>query len=164
MVPPCGAEAGSRCAFVTSAMYTGDLDGLAGADAKCREAADSDLPHLHGRSFKAWLSDSGADAADRLQHAAVPYRLVNGTIIASDWNDLTDGTLDAQLIRTENGDWATLVSVWTGTKQDGTEESETCQDWTSPSNSELGWHGSTEFTDSRWTHLGTGTCDWSRPL
>ena len=164
IVTTCGAEVDSRCAFVTSANYTGDLDGLAGADVKCREAADSGLPHLHGRRFKAWLSDSGADAADRLEHAAVPYRLVDGTKIADHWTDMTDGTLDAQLIRTENGDWATLVGVWTGTKQDGTEESETCQDWTSPSNSELGWHGTTEFTDSRWTHLGNGNCDWSRPL
>ena len=47
---------------------------------------------------KSWASVQIArvkvvSAGDRLAHSSVPYRLVEGTEVASGWDDLTDGQL-----------------------------------------------------------------------
>src|SRR6185312_9164199 len=55
--------------FLTSGRFTGDLGGLAGADALCQGAASNG--QLAG-TFKAWLSDDLASAASRFTHATVP--------------------------------------------------------------------------------------------
>jgi hypothetical protein len=81
-----GVVNGAKRVFVSSETYTGDLGGLDGADAKCQALADA--AHLGG-TFKAWLSTSTVDAADRLTHSTRPYTLVDGTLIANDWTDLT---------------------------------------------------------------------------
>lgn len=128
----CGS-AYARCVFVTSQTYTGNLDGLSGADSKCQELADA--AGLSG-SFKAWLSDSTTEAHDRLAQAAVPYVRVDGVHVAKNWTDLTDGSLLAPIDKDETGDLVFAENVWTGTRSDGTTShlngTETqCNDWTS---------------------------------
>lgn len=100
-----------KTVFITSQVFNGNLGGLAGADAKCQQLATA---AGLGGTYKAWLSDSTTDARDRLTHATVPYRLVDGTTVANDFTDLTDGSLDAPINRAENG---TVVGdrPWTGT-------------------------------------------------
>src|SRR3989344_4313337 len=72
--------------FVTSTLYSGNLGGLAGADARCQERAN--VANLGG-TWKAWLSDTTTSAASRLEHSPNPYTLVNGRIIADNWEGLT---------------------------------------------------------------------------
>src|SRR5262249_23852873 len=84
-MPPNG-----KLVFVSSTTYTGNLGGLSGADAKCQSLATS---AGHTGTFKAWLSDDLVDAKSRLTHAMMPYVLVDGTIVATGFNDLTSGTL-----------------------------------------------------------------------
>lgn len=101
--------------FITSQAFNGNLGGLAGADAKCQQLADA--AELDG-TFKAWLSDSTTDARDRLTQATVPYRLVDGTTVANDFTDLTDGSLAAPINRNEqNG--TVGERPWTGTNSAG---------------------------------------------
>src|SRR5262245_31188313 len=81
--PP--ASVGNRI-FVTSKVYVGGLlGGLDGADAKCNErAAAAGLP----RTYKAWLSTLTDSPSSRMTHLVGKYTLVDGTLVASGWDDL----------------------------------------------------------------------------
>jgi hypothetical protein len=81
--------------FVTSVEYTGNLGGLAGADTSCMAAARDSA--LAGASWAAWLSDDVRDAIDRIPFPDAEYQLLDGTVVANDLADLTDGTLDAPI-------------------------------------------------------------------
>jgi len=127
-----------KTVFVTSTLYTGNLGGLAGADAKCNERAR--IGGLGG-DFKAWLSDSKTSAAERLTHATVPYVLVDGTVLAKDWADLVKGDLEMPIRLTEFVQWPTTVPhppgcadsiVWTNTTEKGViaAKNGSCHDWT----------------------------------
>jgi len=168
--PPCGS--GSKCVFVSSQVWDGTLGGLAGADLKCQQAADAGLVWLHGRTFRAWLSDRTTSAAARLTHAAMPYRLVDGTEIASSWTDLTDGMLAHAIDRTEQGVAPGLPEyAWTGTNPDGSiyttiPPSYFCEDWTY-----IFWDalvGIAGAADATWTAYSSSpqaqTCDASYHL
>lgn len=144
----CTCELGQLCIeskcvkpkkiFVTSTLYSGDLGGLAGADAKCQARALAG--GLDGK-YAAWLSDSTNSAAARLSHATVPYVLVDGTVVAKNWTELTGGNLRAPIRLTELVDWPPIVPhpewcsstiVWTNTRDDGSlpEKNHSCNNWT----------------------------------
>src|SRR4051794_402552 len=83
--PPVACGSSSSCVFVSSALYSGALGGLSGADSKCQGlAAAAGLPG----SYKAWLADTTGAPISRFVHSTGPYRLVNGTTIAANWTDL----------------------------------------------------------------------------
>ena len=135
--------------FVTSQTYTGNLGGLAGADAKCQNLADA--AGLPG-TFKAWLSDGTTSAASRFIQRPVPYALVGDTIISYSWNDLTDGSLLHPINLDENGNLVEEV-VWTNTTTSGGIWSPInhCINWTSVDFGEFGGIGVSTATDERWT-------------
>jgi hypothetical protein len=86
--------------FVSSAIYSGNMGGFAGADAKCQSLANA---ASLGATFRAFLSDDTNSAASRLTHASVPYQLVDGSVIANNWTGLTSGTLLHTINLTETG-------------------------------------------------------------
>lgn len=89
-----------RRVFATSQVFTGDLGGLAGADAKCQEAAASlDPPGL----FRAWISTDAESPATRFVRSEVPYVDLDLMPIATDWDDLTDGMIEGGIYKTETG-------------------------------------------------------------
>ncbi len=112
-----GEESGVNRVFVTSTRYDGNLGGLAGADTKCQDIANA---KGMGGTWKAWLSDSKTSASSRLIHSNNPYVLLDGSIVANNWTDLTDGTLQTPINMDENG-YQTIneMAVWTSTKVDG---------------------------------------------
>jgi hypothetical protein len=127
----CGS--GGPCTvFVTSSLYDGNLGGLAGGDAKCQaRAAAAGLPG----TYRAWLSGNALHASSRFDPSAGPYRLVNGTSIATNLSDLTDGALAAPIHVTESGDFidgSAQTWVWTATQSDGTTFGQTCSNSASP--------------------------------
>ena len=151
---------GAACTvFVTSTTYTGDLGGIDGADAKCQALANEE--HLGG-TFFAWLSVLAPPATypgTRFTRARVPYALLNGTHLAGDWNDLTDGALDALFDVTETGHElqlgeATHVATATTTNGDGGTIhgffTPDCAGWTTAS-IQFGLHGTTTSTGTAWT-------------
>jgi hypothetical protein len=149
--------------FVSSALYTGNLGGLAGADAKCQALADA---AKLGGTYRAWLSDVKTNARTRLVHSTVPYVLVDGTVVASDWFALVSGSLDHAINKTESGGvppMGTLIclagspSVWTLTGTGGAVQGNyDCSGWMSGSISsdagsiEMVW-GVADSKDSKWT-------------
>ena len=76
--------------FITSKTVTGNMGGLAGADAICNKlAAIANVPG----TYKAWLSDSKQSPNTRLTYASGAYVLLDGTPLANNWADLVDGPL-----------------------------------------------------------------------
>jgi hypothetical protein len=173
----CGGGS-SRCVFVTSSGHNGDLGGLAGADAICQGLADSSGSLAAHGTYKAWLSAAGTgnSAAERLAHATVPYKRVDGSTVADDWADLTDGSLDHPINITEGGDTFVCSGVgpfsngcvWTSTEPDGSARItdlnplyDSCGTWTNSTDDAVGWLGWPAEVSVLWTHWAQGpfACD-----
>ena len=102
--------------FVTSQSHNGDFGGLSGADSFCQGLAMT--AGLSG-TYKAWLSDNTGSPSTRFTQASVPYRLLDGTTIANDWTDLTDGTIQAPINLNEYGSPVSSSMVFSFTMVDG---------------------------------------------
>jgi hypothetical protein len=152
-------------------MYSGALGGLAGADALCQARASA--AGLTG-TFMAWIATAAGSPATRFTRAAVPYVLVNGTVIANNWADLTDGTLAAPIDRTElNGAPPTgntscagggNRTVWSGVNGSGAYSgSDSCSGFSSTSGGGLwGWLDRSDISWTQW--CSGGLCSWVSPL
>ncbi|MCA9635951.1 MAG: DUF4215 domain-containing protein, partial [Myxococcales bacterium] len=147
--------------FLTKELFTGDLGGIAGADAKCQEAAKLGgyLPWPGEKfTYKAWLAAPGCAPADRFPPADRPYRRVDSNEVASSFADLTDGNLDLWNVCSETH--SCLVGeddlpVWTGVKPDGKNgpdlASSTCNFWTLDGDFFFGKLGNARYRDPRWS-------------
>lgn len=126
-----------RRVFVTSAVFSGDLGGRAGADAKCQAAAESaGAPGV----FRAWLSTDSTSPADAFVQSGVPYTRFDGVQVAANWKDLIDGTLSAPISVSELGGLPAVgshacfpqdaLAAWTGTSATGVSlMTGTCDNW-----------------------------------
>ena len=153
---------GPKRVFVTSQTYDGNLGGLIGADSKCQVLAES--VNL-GSTFKAWLSDSSTSAASRFAQSSLNYVMLNGTVIANGWTDLTDGTIDNLLNRDETNTVRASVTVWTNTSTGGAVKSATsCEDWSNNSSGIQSYYGVTNWADYEWTDSSYNPCNQVRRL
>ena len=130
-----GPPGAARFVFATSLTRTGQLGGLAGADAFCQQRAS--FANLPG-PYMAWLSTSAASPATRMTRSEGPYKLVNGATVANNWADLTDGTLRTPINIDESGQGAAgeyicrIGQVWSNTDVQGNAAgANSCNDWTS---------------------------------
>lgn len=145
--------------FVTSAPFkAGKLNGIIGADYECRHrATNMFLPN--GERYKAWLSTSEVQPADRLYHARGPYVLVNGLQVAANWDALTSGTLENPINVSEKSETVS-AAVWTGTDIKGLRIPNTqhCSDWTYNDSDQTGWFAVSTATDAFWTQAVESDC------
>ncbi len=160
--------------FTTSQTYTGALGGLSGADAKCQAlATQANLPG----TYKAWLSDGSGSPSTRFTHSTVPYKLVDGTVVANDWTSLVSGTLQHAIDKSESNGApgkdnsglslpTGVTLVWTSTKFDGTAVSGTdCLSWTSSASNQPSEWGRDDATNAYWSQwASSGSCGWVAPL
>src|SRR5262245_8934869 len=70
-----GGNPNERRVFVTSAVYSGALGGIPGADEKCQALAGA-----LGGSWRAWVGDGDSSPAQNFTQSAVPYVLVGGDV------------------------------------------------------------------------------------
>jgi hypothetical protein len=134
-----GGGPAANLVFVTSTTQSGNLGGLAGADAICSTlAGNAGLPG----TFVALLSTSTVDARNRLAGARGWVR-PDGRVVADTIEDLFDGSVYHPILLTEDGERirdvlddpdAETVTVFTGSRADGlrrsNEAAEFCRDWT----------------------------------
>jgi hypothetical protein len=120
--------------FSTGTRRNGDLGGLAAADARCDSLGTAAYPG--SGPWVAWLSDSTADARDRIAQPGAGGAYVfapvpstpgvsvspPGTILAHDLTDLTDGFLLGV---------PAAGRIWTGTDSTGSATGSDCLGWTS---------------------------------
>jgi hypothetical protein len=151
----------NRLIFVSSALYTGNLGGLTGADSKCQGLADA--AGLCG-TFKAWLSDGTGNAVDRLTHATGDYVLTDGHVVATGWTALTTATLQHAIDVTEaEGDapvgtvkcgGSPQTPVWTGAASNGIGPANgSCSNWGSTSSGPGAAFGNANATNAAWSGL-----------
>ncbi len=151
----------TKIVFVTSLTYNGNLNGLSGADGKCQSLAQ--IENLTG-TFKAWLSSGGTSAKDRLTHNTGPYVLPDGTVIAKNWNDLTNGNLKANINVAENSNpVGGSPYAWTYTTTSGgpVGDGNNCNNWTTTGNvlsTKDGRRGLNTSSSSGWTEAGYSDC------
>ena len=155
-----------RRVFLTSQKYHGNLGNIYGADAKCQQQASA--AKLGGK-WMAWLSSSSGNPLQRFNKASVPYVLINGVIIAQNWNDLVDGSLQASINVDETGlvisstgnvycKSLTGPKVWTNTKTNGglysSSSKYSCANWATHSTSSYYRPvlGMANRTDGTWTY------------
>jgi hypothetical protein len=133
--------------FVTSSTsVTGNLFGLAGADARCQILAST--VRMGAKTWHAYLSverdATGARVDARSRIGQGPWMNVNGVVVANNLNELHARKGDAAVFVDENGQringqWAGSPSpvqhdILTGSNADGTlMAGATCADWTSDS-------------------------------
>jgi hypothetical protein len=158
--PDSGTDAGldsgvsERRVFVTATLHNGDLGGLDGADQICASQASG--AELEGE-FKAWLSTGTSSAAERLTHSVVPYVLVDGTVVANDWDDLIDRSLAAPINLDARG-VPRGGDTWTGTLAIGDAYTQgDCAAFTSGSGG-MALCGSTGSIDAGWSQSATPAC------
>ncbi len=142
----------TRRVFITSALYQGaQFMGIAGADQRCRSlAAQAGL--MNAPKFKAWLSDSQISAGDRLHHARGRYELVNGLLVADNWDALVAGDLMNPINVTETSE-TFETAVFTSTNPDGTtaEGADHCADWTAQELANRAYWGASSESSAAWT-------------
>ena len=106
-------------AFVTSTDVTGDLGGIAGADATCRALATSASLN-RPETFKALLasSTSGLNITHRIQFDGPWYRR-DGLLFAHNKAELTGGAVTLPLNVTERGEYLGTAVALTGALYNG---------------------------------------------
>lgn len=169
---PCGRQASrtlcvanacvpTRRVFVSSAAFTADLGGPLGADAQCQNLAKG--AQLGGK-WKAWISSSTSSPSTRFTKSTVAYRLLNGTLVARDWSELTSGALSHGIDRDENGTLTPNAEVWTGTTTAGTSAGDGCFGFTSASDEGPPvTQGTTAHKNGKWTDVYLQHCDRTNP-
>jgi cysteine-rich repeat protein len=171
----CKAE--ERLVFVTSDVFTGNMNksdgedksGLSLADKRCTDIANNaglDGPYI------AWLSDDMSPAEMRFDKMFTGvYRLrpnamsnpQDNTIVAAGWNGLIMG-LSHPININESGT-LTEVNVWTGTTPSGMAtppvdmKDQNCGSWTSTDFADDGAFGVSSQTNDQWTEANESACN-----
>jgi hypothetical protein len=143
--------------FVTSTAYTGDLGGIAGADAKCMARAQA--ANLNG-TWVALLSNSTLNMTDRIPN--MTYKRMDGKIIANNKADLFDGSIQNEIDLTEFGikkiSSNGYKDVFTGSGYNGKSTGNNCNNWVSQTISIRGTVGSYGSFSSRWLNNAANVC------
>lgn len=164
----------ARLVFVTSVAFTGDMDGIKGANDRCEMlASQAGLPKA---PYRAWLSDANAAPVTTMNKSPFKYVRVDGVKVAEDWADLTDGTLLAPIDVSEKNGPPPMIAdpapcpgynVHTNTTAMGTAASGNhCDNWTSTA-ATSSWGGSFGSTDPGWSAVCTGeikSCQFKAPI
>jgi hypothetical protein len=138
---------------VTGGVYTGNLGGVAGADAKCQaRAAAAGLSGV----FKAWISTATNSPGKDFIRSPAPYVMPNGGVVAMSWPDLVSGVLHQGISLTETETVFGGPGVWTGTTPQGVSSSPDCVGWTSALDS--GTYGQASSYNQVWTIGNTSGC------
>ncbi len=130
---PAYADQQGKTVFLTIASFNGNLGGLTGADKKCQEEADGPASIVPSSTYLAWLSDGADSPVTRFNRSALPYILPDGTKIAEDFADLTDGSILHPIDIDTAGNRVERDRFWSGTRVDGTGRGELfshCDGWT----------------------------------
>ena len=144
--------------------------GSATPDAYCQRAADT---QMIGGTWNAWVTTvEGVVSSPSMRLVKpgvdddVPYVLLNGKVIASNWIELTDGGIDYPINITEFGTpvgGGITTAVWTNTSTSGQavstqNDGTTCFNFTIQGSTYTVAVGRLDYKDMTWTNVGPGSC------
>jgi hypothetical protein len=160
---PTGACAPGACKRVflsSTVMPNGAIGSPATNDARCQALADG---RSLGGTWRAWVADVNSSPNTRFTKAAVPYRLLDGTMVAASYTALTSGALMHAIDMFETGATVpagTSVEVWTGVTIAGGSALNNCGNWTNNSAGlPNGSVGISDRTNTMWTQAYSQFCD-----
>lgn len=154
---PLGVKVARRYVFVTHAAWTGNLGGVAGADAKCSAAAAA--AKLPG-SWQSILIGSGQTLAQRVPQGGPWYR-VDGQLAFLDKAELLSAPR-VPLTLDEHGAPVTgYGNAWTGVIKYGGIAGSNCSGWTSANGGSDGKAGRVSATFSDWIDQNGAGCSTS---
>lgn len=150
--------------FVTRGIWTGNLGGPEGADAKCQQEADAEGSLVKGRTFMAWVSGGLANdfsisgSGRHFVRSFGTYRQPTGLLVAKNYNDLiTNGPTNAIREHADGGTDTTSIGTyaWTGIDSDGSYSDDRCvdingNDWSTSEFSQYGESGD-DSAPEHWT-------------
>jgi len=157
---PISNERNEKTVFVTSESFNGNLGGLKGADDKCQSEADGPASIVPSGTYMAWLSDGTDSPNTRFMKSSHPYLLPDGTKIAENYTDLTDGSIQNFINIDPTGKTLGQTPFWTGTNEDGTtaQSIRVCAGWKNLYTNARGTIGSTGHTLTTWSSQSQGRC------
>ena len=158
---PIPTERNEKTVFVTSVRFNGNLGGLKGADDKCQAQADDPASIVPSGTYLAWLSDGTESPNTRFTKSSHPYLLPDGTRIAENYTDLTDGSIQHFINIDPTGKTVSRNYIWTGTNEDGTtaQSIRVCAGWMDPFTLARGMVGSTGHTLTTWSSQTESRCN-----
>ena len=161
-----GATACVRVMFATSVGFTGNLGGIAGADAKCQALADlSTNSRIKGRAFVAWVSTAASPVDTRLTHGTTAYLRPDNVLIALSYGDLTDNSIQSGINIDELGGNRNGAGAWTATNSGGGGYAgSSCADWTVGTIAAIGEVGNVGGNGSGWSASFSDKCDATHSL
>ena len=161
---PAPNDGNEKTIFVTSVSFKGNLGGLKGADDKCQAQADDPASIVPSGTYLAWLSDGTDSPNTRFTKSSHPYLLPDGTKIAENYTDLTDGSIQHFINIDPTGKTVVRKYIWTGTNQDGTaaQPFRLCNGWVDLYPVARGMVGSTGHTLTTWSFNSQDRCKTSR--
>lgn len=151
----------TRLVLFDGGGVSGAIGGRAGADVLCGQAAQTATGIPVSATTRAFLTVS---AADEIRDYPLIYEVPtdrpvtgpNWNVIADNWADLLDGTIDQSLVAAGA---QTATNFWyTGSTSDGAVSPYTCSGWTDGTTFLDGRYGRTQETDDRWISNGEATC------
>jgi len=157
----CSSDPASKHVFTTSLSYKGGFGGLAAGDELCNTAG---VASNLGGAFKAWLSDSTADAIDRIDDVG-PWLRTDGEVAFNNKTNLK--TLPIVVLNLDENGAAVSGEpyVFTGTGIGGVKGATNCSDWTTSAPTDSGTSGQFYSNDPQfWTGAGTHGCDMAAHL
>ena len=142
--------------FITSVGYTGNLGGLAGADALCTNAARA---ANKGGTWKAFLSSPTEDAISRMADVGPWHQeLRDGSLLKTFNNkaNLTTSPLTTLYVNEQGGGSSISPdNYWSGTLSTGLKGTDTCAGWTTANFSGRGSRGN----GGSWFISGLASCE-----
>lgn len=145
-----------RRVFLTSAVYPPNFGSALEASAECQAMADG---QGLGGSWLAWISDSVTSPAASFSTGVGPYVLLDDTVVAADFADLSDGTLAHSIDRDETATLILQREVWTGTDSAGVPTGEDCNNWKSVVPAHLSTQGVSDQSGASWSDIYFQFCD-----
>jgi hypothetical protein len=143
--------------FVTSLMMLPNFGSASEANQICQDLATNES--LPG-TWRAWISDGSTSPAQTFPRDVGPYMLLDETIVANDWTDLTDGSIAHAIDLDEGGNFVDLRETWTGTTSAGDPSGDDCNGWKKQTaNPQRATQGVSTMTNDAWTSAYVQYCD-----
>lgn len=153
--------------FSSAGYYNGNLGGRVGADNICQSNLPVALVDAGYETHAVLAFDSRDDMASFPTNFLIPtdeviYAYDSNVVIANDWLDFMDGSLDAGMRA------ATLLPAntiyWTGFEPDGRLTQDTCNGFTSLSGADQAQIGNSDYDDIRWSAFQVDSCNGVHPI